>query len=258
MPKELDFEGSGFKGAVFEQKGFQERNLESLLIALGSKEAEKTVTELAKIKKDQWREMGTAVDQLKGFIELGGTDEIFTNLKTHITTSISTQVEVALEPLTNLINELINTALEPFIDKLTTIVNDLTAFIGEGAEGALIGGVVGGVASLFLPGGPILIAIGAVVGSAIQQIFGTDPMNQWRNEINQLFYDLSKDFTGFLGTMDKMWQGFLRDWEAFWTDPLGGLIDLIGIDPGLQKTFDDIGGAIAAMWSGFWSDTGLF
>ncbi|GAH70479.1 unnamed protein product, partial [marine sediment metagenome] len=141
-----------------------------------------------------------------------------------IVTAVNLKIGELFSPLQNEITTLVNTALQPFLDDLVIIVNDLTAFIGEGAEGALIGGVIGGIASLFLPGGIILVAVGAIVGSALEQWFNTSEMKSWRNDMNQFFWDLS---TG------KVWEDLMKGWEGFWSD-------------------------IGKGWSGFWRDLGLF
>lgn len=130
--------------------------------------AMKFMDNASKIKKGQWESMNDNLNILKEFTSVPSMD-ILKSLPETIMTTISLKFEDALSPFTNEINQMISTALQPFLDDLGVIVKDLTAFIGEGAEGALIGGVVGSIAALWLPGGVIWMALGALIGSAIQQ-----------------------------------------------------------------------------------------
>ena len=95
-------------------------------------------------------------------------------------------------------------------------MNDLTAFIGEGAEGALIGGVIGGIASLFLPGGIILTAVGAIVGAAIQQIL-EQTASERADELRRTRESLEGTW---LAEAAEVWTAWGRDvgdrWENFW------------------------------------------
>ena len=158
--------GSGFKGPGFEQKGFRERNLQLLLDTLSKKETQKAIEALAKIDKDEWVDMSKAATQLNSFLSLGGIEAYTAHFTKSIKDTIKLQIESILSPLTNEINQAITDLLTPFInDLLTPLINDLNTFISENKTGAAIGGIVGSIASMFLPGGPILVAIGAVIGA---------------------------------------------------------------------------------------------
>lgn len=161
--------GSGFKGAAFEQKGMEERNLQTLLKSLSNKETQKSIEALSKIERDEWTAMAITATTLNNFLSLGGPSELINSITSSIETTIKLQIDSLLSPINNEINTAINEILGPFINNvLTPAVNTLTNFLGNNMEGAAIGGIVGAIASLVLPGGPIWIAIGAAVGAAIQ------------------------------------------------------------------------------------------
>ena len=166
MPRENPIIGSGRRGFGFEQKGFQERNLGLLLETLSKKETQKSIEALSKIDKDEWTAMATTAITLNNFISLGGASTLISS----VNETIKVQINSLLSPLTNEINQKITDLLSPFInDILNPAINELTTFIATNTTGAGIGGIAGAVASLFLPGGPILIAIGAMIGAAIEE-----------------------------------------------------------------------------------------
>ena len=170
MPREPII-GSGRKGFGFEQKGFQERNLALLLETLSKKEVQKSIEALSKFDKDEWIAMAATATMLNNFVSLGGASTLIGSVKE----TIKLQIDSLLSPLTNEINQAITDIITPFInDLLTPLINDLNTFLSENSTGAGIGGIIGGVASLFLPGGPILIAIGAIVGSIVEELLGRD------------------------------------------------------------------------------------
>ena len=69
IPKDLEFEGTGHRGAAFEQKGQSERNLQTMLEALSNKQAQKAVESLSKIKEDQWKGINENLTILGGFMD---------------------------------------------------------------------------------------------------------------------------------------------------------------------------------------------
>lgn len=123
-PRDFDFEGSGHKGAAFEQKGREERNIANLLAIFGNAEANKTLTELSKIKKDQWKSMGETLGVLKDFMDTGGI-----SFFDRIEETWSLQVQNALSPLLNEINELVATALKPIMPLIMATLNEATDWI---------------------------------------------------------------------------------------------------------------------------------
>ena len=167
MPRE-SIVGSGRRGFGFEQKGFQERNLALLLETLSKKEVQKSIEALAKFDKDEWVEMANTATSLNNFVALGGVSTLTSSIKE----TIKLQIDSLLSPLKNEINQAITSIIAPFIaDILTPMINSLNDFLAENITGAGIGGIVGSIASIFLPGGPIWVTLGAVVGAAIEEYF---------------------------------------------------------------------------------------
>jgi hypothetical protein len=190
----------------------------------GTVASEKTLKLLGKIKAKQWKAMGEAIGNLQEFTESGGIDTLLGELGE----TWSLQVEDALAPLANEVNELVYTALEPIMPALVIAINEMTEFISISVK-----------------------AWESIITGQWDEFFAW--MNKTVSADMLLFKnELRAGLDSFFNTCDKMWKGFIKDWEAFWSDPLGGLGDLVGIDPGLQQTFDDLGAA----WSGFWSDLG--
>jgi hypothetical protein len=142
----VDFEGSGYKGFEFELKGYQERNVETLLKTLSTKEAQTTIKELAKIEKDSWKQMGLimlslkeiSVNGLAGFTDIGVGEDLINSLKDTLTT----QINSAIAPLKNELIAMINTLLSPIMPFLEQAINELSSLIsrGTGAIQALIEG----------------------------------------------------------------------------------------------------------------------
>ena len=169
MPRENPIIGSGRRGFGFEQKGFQERNLGLLLETLSKKETQKSIEALSKIDKDEWIAIATTATTLNNFISLGGASTLISSVKE----TIKLQIDSILSPLTNEINQQITTILSPFInDVLTPVINDLNNFVVENSTGAALGGIAGTIAALWLPGGVLWVAIGALIGAALESSYG--------------------------------------------------------------------------------------
>ena len=165
MPRE-DIIPSGFKGAAFEQKGLEERNLQTLLKSLSNKETQKSIEALSNIERDEWKAMAVTVTMLNNFVSLGGADILTSSIKE----TIKLQIDSLLSPLMNEINQAITDIITPFVsDILTPMINDLNAFLSENNVGAGIGGIAGSIVSLFLPGGVLWIAIGSIMGAKIEE-----------------------------------------------------------------------------------------
>lgn len=73
--------GSGFRGAAFEQKGMQERNLALLLKSLSNKETQKSIEALSKIERDEWKSMAITATMLNNFVSLGGASALTNSIK---------------------------------------------------------------------------------------------------------------------------------------------------------------------------------
>lgn len=128
-----DFEGTGFKGAEFEMKGYQERNLETLLKTLSNKEVQKTVTEMAKIEKEEWLAMGVIALSLKDIAHLGISNvtdlAIFSGLKQGVQDTLKTELAAAFAPLKNELISIVNGLVSQILN--LPIVKDAFTWITE-------------------------------------------------------------------------------------------------------------------------------
>lgn len=174
MPKDVDIR----PGQTFHLPAAQEKNVESLLKVLSKKEATEALSEIGKLNNSGWNDIKESVIGLNEFMISGGVSSMGQQIKD----VIELQIEAILTPITNEINQIIVDAFNPILEKLSPLINDLSQFIAENKEGALIGAIIG----MLLPGGAITAAIGAVVGALIQEFFddlitlkdfkGADPM----------------------------------------------------------------------------------
>lgn len=166
---------TGSKGFGFEQKGYQERNLESLLKILSNKEANKTLQGLAEIPEKEWSDMRSTASELRQFVEAGGVGQVFEDFKTSVRDAMTEPIEAALAPLVNELQTIINEAVAAFIEtyKLDEFINDTAEFVRENPVGALIGALVGEA------WGPTAGAFGGALG-ALLQYWGT---GQWAKDL---------------------------------------------------------------------------
>jgi hypothetical protein len=112
----------------FAKKGFQERNLESLIGILSTKQATDTLTELAKTKPETWNDIKESVINLKEFVIGGGISTIKQGIKEQFELTI----QDAFAPLINEfapIISLIYEALEPFIDLLVPVAEWIVSWL---------------------------------------------------------------------------------------------------------------------------------
>ena len=171
MPKDVDFKGSGMKGFGFEEKGYQERNLKTLLGTLSKKGTQKAISDLSKIERDEWVSMATVSKDIATVAKAGGLREIVGGSIDRIYDVINDQIDALTSELTNTVTGAINELLAPFIaDYLIPLINDLTAFLSENMTGAGVGGILGGVAAFWLPGGAAWVAVGAILGAALESL----------------------------------------------------------------------------------------
>ncbi len=201
MPRE-SIVGSGRKGFGFEQKGFQERNLALLLETLSKKEVQKSIEALAKFEKDEWVEMANTATSLNNFVALGGVSTLTSSIKE----TIKLQIDSLLSPLKNELNQGIAELINPLLEILTPVINDLTTFLADNAVGAGVGGIAGLIASKFLPGGSIWLILFALVGSVFE------------DEITKFF----EGERSALSDTENFWPVLVRLWEYFWGGGTGG------------------------------------
>ena len=188
MPKEPDI----IPGQAFHLPAVQDVNIDNLLKIFGSKEATAALTELAKTESETWTDIKDSITKLNDFIMEGGAAKIIDDFKE----TVDLQIADALSDFTNEIKQAIADTFSPLKEAISTITNDITQFISEelatalepvltaignmavelsnyilsNPTGAIIGGTAGAIAGLFLPGGAILVAIGALIGSIIEDI----------------------------------------------------------------------------------------
>ena len=218
MPKDYNFEGSGHRGAAFEQKGFQERNLQLLLKTLSNKTVQKSVEALSQIEKDEWRSMAETTLALNSFVELGGAGKLLSSIKD----TIDLKMDEYLAPLQNEINQQITDLINPLIELITPVVNDLSTFIADNAVGSGVGGIAGSIAALWLPGGVVWPIMGALLGAILQDYF-TDP------------YGDIDDPAKRGATAIRAW-GIPGNWEEI----INGLIEVIEEDTNRIGGFNDV------------------
>lgn len=169
-------------GQTFHLPAAQQANMDSLLKVLSSKKATDALTEIGKTKDSTWDNINETVVGLNDLVRAGG-----------IQGTIQTQIDAILSPLKNEMNTLISEALAPIKEQVQDIWNELSTFISDNKTGAAIGGIAGQIAGMFLPGGPILIAVGALFGAAIEAFFG-------RIGTLDVFKTLEKGAEAFAGT----------------------------------------------------------
>ena len=118
-----EFEGSGFRGAGFELEGYSARNKDNLIEVLGA--AEKTFTQIAKTKKEDWREMGEGFSKMESFARMGGMTSIVGGSISRIQDTIGGMADAMLAPLVTKIQEKLGevaTAFQTFMDDLDRMV----------------------------------------------------------------------------------------------------------------------------------------
>ena len=151
------------------KEALSNRNLTLLLETLSKKEVQKSIEALSEIERDEWKAMATTATMLNNFITLGGASTLISSIEN----TIKLQIDSILSPLTNEINQTITDLISPFInDVLTPVINDLNTFVSENSTGAALGGIAGTIAALWLPGGVIWVAIGALIGAALESSYG--------------------------------------------------------------------------------------
>ena len=133
MPKDFNFEGSGYKGVEFEQKGMEERNLDVLLKSLSNKRTQKAIEELSKIEPESWDKMSSITKDILSFTGMtSGTDiELLSGIKSTIIDTLETELSYALAPIKNEITGVINNLLSPVMPLLMNISNGIAGAINS-------------------------------------------------------------------------------------------------------------------------------
>ena len=199
-----------------ESKGFIPPWMERVADQGGWKEAEEALTVMSKIKPKSWKAIGETTQIFMDFLDsgvFGGLKDIGEDFKT----TLSLQVEEALAPLTNQIDQALSDAFAPIMPEIQAFTTEIADWfaIAIGTWEAVIKGKWDDV---------------------LQDI--TDKMPDW-------FKKLKNDFRDRL---DKM----LDDLKS---GSIETLSSLPGLPTGVGTGFD-IAQSIVAAWTGFWRDLG--
>jgi len=159
--------GTGVGAGAGGLKGQQERNLDNLMKIFSKKEATQALTEMAKVKASTWTDIKDTVSDLRDLTLAGGVGNMIENIKGNVDLTIAD----ALSPLANDVNQLIADWMTDNITPiLTGIVGNLSDFVTDNSAGSLIGGIIGEVATLFLPGGELMVTLLALIGAVIEAV----------------------------------------------------------------------------------------
>ena len=212
--------------------------MEKIAAQGGWKEAEKTMTAIAKIKPQAWKAMGATLNTLKD-LTTGGTLSGFRTIGEDFKEILDLALQDAFSEFSNEIDQALAEALEPIMPEITAVLNEILPYILISVQ--TWKAIITGDWDEFMKW------MNANV---------SDELKHWKNEFR-------KGWDVAIAYMMKGLDQMGKDWAAFWADPFGGLGDVVGIDPGLLQTFDDLGkgwagfwGDIGKGWSGFWSDLG--
>ena len=160
MPRDVDIQ----PGSTFHLPAAQQANLSNLLKIFNKKEAVAAIKAIGDTDKETWTNIKDSVIGLNEFVSAGGIKGMLESLKK----TSDLQIADALAPFKNEINQLLTTQLQPIKGLIVDITNELGTFITENKAGATAGGIAGSVLSYFLPGGPVWVTLGSVVGAAIE------------------------------------------------------------------------------------------
>ncbi len=190
-------------GQTFHLPAAQAKNFENLLKIFGKKEATEAITEIAKTKSSTWSDIKDTVVDLRTLSTFGGAGAIITRLQD----TISLTLEDALSPLSNEVNQLIvdwmTTNITPI---LNDIIGNLAGFVSDHSTGSLIGGIIGEIATLFLPGGQLLVSLGALLGAGVESII---------KGVGGFFKDVADSWEQFLGGAEKDREQVAKDAQEF-------------------------------------------
>ena len=167
-------------------------------------QAKKFMEVAVKIKPKQWIAMTETIGVLGDFLDSGVSGAI-SDIGQDFQTTLSLQVEAALAPLQNQINQALSEALAPIMPEIVIFTNEIAEWfsISIGSWKAIITGDWEAV---------------------LQDITNKMPdwFKQWKNEINQALYDFGKAWGEGAEELGKGWEGFWKDigrgWSGFWRD----------------------------------------
>ena len=163
--------------------------------------SEKTLAILGKIKAKQWKAMGKTVEQMREFAEEGGMGAFVGDLKD----TLSLQVQDALAPLKNEVNEALMEALAPIMPTIVQFLTDGTDF--------LVIGIKSWEAILTGKWDEFIKWMEANTSAELKK---------WRRDVQNWWADMMKGWEGFWDDLEKGTHGFFADigkgWSGFWRD----------------------------------------
>ena len=181
-----------------------------------NKEAEETLKALSKVKPKTWKVMGETIETITDFVDsgvVGGLKDIGQDFKN----TLSLQVEEALAPLSNQIDQALSDALAPIMPEIQAFTSEIASFfsLAIGSWKAIITGEWDDV---------------------LQDITNIMPdwFKQLKNDFNQRWYEM---------------------WNDIKSGNIGAVGDLPGVPLGAGVGFDIAQGIVNA-WTSFWSDLG--
>jgi len=190
-------------GQTFHLPAAQAKNFGNLLKIFGKKEATEAITEMAKTKSSTWSDIKDTVVDLKSFTAIGGVGAIVGRVQE----SISLTLEDALSPLSNEVNQLITDWMTTNITPiLNDIISRLSGFVSDNSTGSLIGGIVGEILTLFLPGGQLLVSLASLIGAGIESLF---------KGIGGFIKDVQESWEQVLGGAKKDREQAIKDAQEF-------------------------------------------
>lgn len=189
-----------------EGKGHIPPWMEKIAAQGGWKEAEKTMTAMAKIKPQAWKAMGETIEMIKDFTE-GGVLGGLSDIKQDLEDTLSLTIQEALAPLSNQIDQALAEGLAPIMPEIQAWATGIGEFFTisiKSWEAILTGNW-----------DEFIKFMEANVSEGLKQ-FRDD---LWSGKVAE---DLAKGMQGFMTDINRGAEGFLADigrgWSGFWRD----------------------------------------
>ena len=98
-------------------------------------QAKKFMESISEVEPEQWKRLTETLSKVKAFIDVDSS--VFGTMKDSIVDTIILKKDEIFAPITNEINELINTALEPILPAIEWLVNNVIVPIIQGIADAV-------------------------------------------------------------------------------------------------------------------------
>lgn len=215
MSKKEPIIPSGERGWQFEKKGFQEKNLKSLLSILGKKEALSALQALGENDATTWSSITQTVMDLRDIVDRGGSAIMVHTFTESVKENIKVQLKGAVSDLQNSVDQIIADQLAPMYEEFAKWASGLSTFVNEYQTGAFIGALVG---SIFGPLGELL---GAATGSLMEYWV----TGQWAKDLmasKKTDLDQQQIWDAF-GESDRWTAQHMRELTGTYYDPSAGV-----------------------------------